>query len=122
MFNINNSRFDGGVDSEHYAAPLLTPDHQPWGAQGSGVTHNLRCIPLPASHSISGPLSRVLLCPCHMFPKQRGREVSCPVCGGLTLHSRPGCIYATVSAGEWTLISEWRPSFSSQPIYYADCC
>lgn len=44
------------------------------------MTGDLGCVPLPASHSISGLLSSILLCPCHMYTKQRGRDVDCLVC------------------------------------------
>lgn len=69
----------------------VQPDHEPQGAQSCGVTGNLGCIPLPASHSISGLLSSSLLCPCHMYTKQRHRETA--LCDRrLALHSWPGCI------------------------------
>lgn len=85
-------------------------DHEPSGARGSGVTDDQGCVPLPASHSISGLLCCTPLCPCHMYAKQRDREVGCPVCqeGSITFMAWMHRNEETQSGGEWTLIFEWR--------------
>ncbi len=100
-------------------------DHEPWGARGCRVTDDLGCIPLPASHSISGLLSSALLCPCHMYAKQRDREVGCPVCQeAIALHSWPGCIEVKrqrlVVNGLWYLNGGRNEAFQFTTIYYAD--
>lgn len=74
------------------------------------MTDDLGCIPLPASHSISGLLSGTLLCPCHMYTKQRDRKVGCPVCqeASITFMAWMHRNEETASGSEWTLIFEWR--------------
>lgn len=89
------------------------------------MTHDLGCIPLPASHSISGLLSATLLCPCHMYTKQRDREVDCPVCqeASITFMAWMHRNEETASNGEWTLIYEWNEEFQfQQPLITQTVC
>lgn len=86
------------------------------------MTDDLGCIPLPASHSESGLLSCTLLCPCHMYAKQRDREVGCLVCqeASITFMAWMHRNEETASGDEWTLILEWRnEEFQFANIYYA---
>ena len=85
-------------------------DHEPYGARGCRVTDDRGCIPLSASHSISGLLSSTLLCLCHMYANQRHREVGCPVCheASVTFMAWMHRNEDTHSGSEWTLIFEWR--------------
>lgn len=90
-------------------------DHEPQGARGRRVTDDQGCIPLAASHSISGLLSSTLLCPCHMYAKQWDGEVGCPVCkkASITFMAWMHRNEETQCGGEWALVFEWRQEWGA---------
>lgn len=88
----------------------IQPDsaHEPQGARGCRPKDGQGCIPLVASHSISGLLSCTPLCPCHMCSKQWDRDVGCPVCPGVSHYIR----VLDVNGNAWAAIGgEWAVMF-----------